>query len=195
MAPVTLLILAISIVLMNKSNYLKGYRVTKLPSIAFLVLALLLPLALLNFRIANWWLKSSWLLLLAVGTLSILIDWEHHLLPDRLLLPTFAVSIILIAIGGHGRASATGAGAWFSAFALLAMINPSGLGWGDVKFAGLLGADIGAIDLKMVPTAVFFALITGGCYALYRIEKGDRGTQIPFGPFMLIGTLTSLLTG
>lgn len=193
MALVTLLMLALLMVLLNASHYLREYRATRLPGLGTLVLLLTAPLVLLDHRLSDFWLRLVWLLLLAVGGLASFIDWEHHLLPDRLILPTVILSILLIAMTHDPRPALIGALSWFAIFAVLAMINPNGLGWGDVKFAVLLGADCGAIDLKLVTLAICLAAATGGSYALYVITKGNRRSQIPFGPFMFAGALAALL--
>ena len=195
MALITLLVLAILVLLLNRSRYLREYRATRLPGLGTLVLLLTLPLALLDHQVSDSWLRLTWLLLLGVGALASFIDWEHHLLPDRLSLPTFLLSVFLIAMSKDPRPALIGSLSWFSAFAILALINPSGLGWGDVKLAALLGSDCGAIDLKLVPMAIFLALVLGGSYAFCLIAKGNRRSQIPFGPFMFFGAFASLIGG
>ena len=193
---VTLLILGILIELLNRSHYLRNYRVAKMPGLGTLVILMAPALALVDHKISENYLRISWLILLALGGLAVLIDLEHHLLPDRLILPTLLLSILLVAFGGNLRIGIMGAVAWFATFAALAIINPSGLGWGDVKFAALLGFDCGAADLRLVLVAAFLALTFGGAAALFLIvgrPESGRRSQIPFGPFMFAGAIVSLL--
>lgn len=192
----TLLILGILIQLFNRSYYLRNYRVTKLPRLGTLFVLLAPALAILDHKISENYLRLSWLILLTLGGLAVLIDLEHHLLPDRLILPTLLLSILLVALGGNLRLGVMGALGWFTSFVALAIINPSGLGWGDVKFSALLGFDCGAADVKLVLVAAFLALLFGGIAALLLIVRGPesgRRSQIPFGPFMLAGAIVSLL--
>ena len=189
----TLLILAILIELFNGSHYLREYRVTRLPRFGTLVVLMTPALVLLDHKISNLAPHLSWLLLLGMGGLAVLIDLEHHILPDRLILPTIALSVLCTGMSENLRPGIMGGFGWFSVFAVLALINPSGLGWGDVKFAALLGFDCGAIDLRLVPVAVFLALVSGGVFALFLIAKGNRRSQIPFGPFMFFGAFASLI--
>lgn len=195
MAFISLPVLAILMVLLNESHYLHEYRTNRLPCLGSLVLLLVLPLAVIDRQISDPWLHLTWLLLLVVGGLASFIDWEHHLLPDRLILPTLALSALLIGASTDPRPALIGAASWCSAFAILALLNPNGLGWGDVKFAALLGSVCGAVDLKLVPIAILLALLTGGAYALSLIAQGNRRAQIPFGPFMFLGAITSLVSG
>lgn len=192
---VTLLILAILVKLFNRSDYLRNYRVTKLPRLGTLVILMTPALALVDHKISDKRMQLSWLLLLGLGGLAALIDLEHHLLPDRLILPSLLLSILLVILGGNLRFGVIGAAGWFASFAVLAIINPSGLGWGDVKFAALLGFNCGAVDLRLVLVAAFLALLFGGAVALLLIVRGSeegRRSQIPFGPFMLAGAIVSL---
>lgn len=190
---VTLLVLAILISALNRSHYLRDYRTSVLPGFGNLVLVLTVPLVLIDHQVHEFWIHLAWLLLILVGVLSSFIDWEEHLLPDRLIGPTLFLSVLLLAMGSRFVPAVIGASLWCIGFAFLAIINPTGLGWGDVKFAALLGADCGALDLRLVPVAVFVALSSGGVVALFQIAKGNRGAQIAFGPFMFVGAVTALL--
>ncbi len=195
MAFIALPVLAILMVLLNESYYLREYRTNRLPRLGSLVLLLVLPLDIIDRQISDSWLHLAWLLLLVVGGLASFIDWEHHLLPDRLILPALALSIFLISANADPRPALIGAASWCSVFAILALLNPNGLGWGDVKFAALLGSACGAVNLKLVSIAILLALLTGGAYALFLIAQGNRRSQIPFGPFMFLGAITSLVSG
>lgn len=190
---VTLLILAMLISALNRSYYLRDYRTSVLPQFGNLVLVLTVPLVLIDHQVPEFWLHLVWLLLLLIGGLASFIDWEEHLLPDRLILPTLFLSMLLLALGKSLVPAVIGASFWFVGFAFLAIINPTGLGWGDVKLAALLGADCGALDLKLVPVAIFVALSSGGVVALFQIAKGNRRAQIAFGPFMFAGAIAALL--
>ena len=191
----TLLILGIVIELMNRSHYLRNYQVTKLPRLGTLVIFMTPALALIDHQISERHLRLAWLILLALGGLAILIDLDHHLLPSRLILPSLLLSILLVFLSGNLRAGIIGAAGWSASFAVLAIINPNGLGWGDVKFAALLGFNCGATDLKLVLVAAFLALTFGGATAMFLIvRRSERGrhSEIPFGPFMLAGAIVSL---
>ncbi|OIQ66681.1 type 4 prepilin-like protein leader peptide-processing enzyme [mine drainage metagenome] len=193
MPVVTLMMMAMLISVLNRSHYLRDYRTSVLPHFGNLILVLTVPLVLVDHQVPEFWVHLAWLLLLLIGGLASFIDWEEHVLPDRLILPTLLLSTLLLAMGRRFVPAVIGASLWFVGFAFLAIINPTGLGWGDVKLAALLGADCGALDLKLVPVAIFVALSSGGVVALFQIVKGNRRAQIAFGPFLFAGAIAALL--
>lgn len=155
------------------------------------------------------WLGWSPLLpaLLFFGALSVVltvIDVQHKRLPDRLVLPSYPILAALLAVaaalGGEwsafGRALLGGA-ALFLAYFVLAVINPAGLGGGDVKLAGLLGmvlAWFGWAQLVVGGLAGFFlGAVLGGLLMLG--GRAGRKTEIPFGPFMIVGAYLGLALG
>lgn len=69
------------------------------------------------------------------------------------------------------------------------------MGLGDVKLAFVMGLYLG----RAVAPAVFVALIVGvlvGVLIMARLgrERGRR-TQVPFGPFLALGSVLALFTG
>jgi leader peptidase (prepilin peptidase)/N-methyltransferase len=194
MPVITLLTMAIITWGINGSRFLRDYRATRLPRVAVLVIFAVGPLVLLDHRCLPLGLHLAWLVLFTIGGLACFIDLEHRLLPDRLILPAIALSLPLIATTQNVLPSLFGGLAWSASFALLAIINPNGLGWGDVKFACLLGIDCAAIGFKLVPTAILVAFLMGGIYSLLLMGKGERKVQVAFGPFMFIGAILSLAT-
>ena len=92
-----------------------------------------------------------------------------------------------------GIAAATAAAA-YAAFALLHLLNPGGLGYGDVRLSGLLGLFLGwlAPSAMLVGTALgAFAAASAGLVMLL----GGRGAKatLPFGPFLAAGAATVAL--
>lgn len=130
----------------------------------------------------------------ASGVLVVLavIDIEHRLLPNRIVVP--AIAIVLAAqfafYPGHapGRLLAGLAAAAFLALPLLA--RRDAMGMGDIKLAVLLGAIVGpgvllAIAIGCVATLPFTVAV--------RIREGSiRGATLPFGPFLAFGTIVVL---
>ena len=91
------------------------------------------------------------------------------------------------------NSSLSGLGA-FIAFLVVAMINPAGMGGGDVKFAPVLGLMVGFPGILM---AIWLSVIGGGLLAIVLIvtRRKSRKDSIPFGPFMAIGAAVALIAG
>ena len=88
---------------------------------------------------------------------------------------------------------AAGAGA-FTAFLLIALAYPAGMGMGDVKLAGVMGLYLG---LEVIP-ALLVAFLTGSIVGVAMIARGGMGERkkgVPFAPFLALGGLVGLLAG
>ena len=69
------------------------------------------------------------------------------------------------------------------------------MGFGDVKFAFLMGLILGFPGIAI---ALYIAFLTGaiiGCILIVWKKKKLSGTKIPFGPFLVLGTIISLFFG
>jgi leader peptidase (prepilin peptidase)/N-methyltransferase len=121
------------------------------------------------------------------------IDIEHGLLPNRIVLPATAVILVLQLALFPGHAvewivSTLGAGIFFLAAFLT---YRAGLGMGDVKFALLLGAGLG----KAVVLGMFVGLFASGIAGLIIVARFGleaRKRTIPLGPFLAFGAVISL---
>jgi prepilin signal peptidase PulO-like enzyme (type II secretory pathway) len=80
--------------------------------------------------------------------------------------------------------------AWVSHLAL----GRTGLGGGDIKLAGLIGATLGAGGGLL---GAFVGIMLGGVVAAALLVSGQRrfGEYLPFGPFLAAGALVSALWG
>ena len=161
--------------------------------------AVLCGLAALRFG-ATWQLPA-FLLLAVVGVLLAVIDLEHRLLPNRVLLPATAAAAVLLT----GAAALTGSWArlgeavgsaaiLFVFFLVLALIAPSGLGMGDVKLAGLLGLYLGWVGPGTVAVGAVAGFAVQAVLALVLLvgrRVGAKG-EIPFGPALLVGAALAI---
>jgi leader peptidase (prepilin peptidase)/N-methyltransferase len=142
---------------------------------------------------AGWVLAAScvlgWLLLALAVT-----DWRSYTLPDPL---NAALAICgLIAAFAIDRASLPdhiiGMAAGFAAFVALAFVyrrvrGRDGLGLGDAKLLGALGA---WVSWQGLPSVVLFAAIIGLAVALVQSLRGralTATTRIAFGAFLALG--------
>jgi leader peptidase (prepilin peptidase)/N-methyltransferase len=151
----------------------------------------------------SWELPALWYLA-ALSVSASVIDLAHHRLPDRIVLPSYPITLalLLVALLGDGslpdlgRALLAGV-ALFVGYFLLALVNPSGMGGGDVKLAGVLGMFLGWYGWAEVVVGGLAGFFIGAIAAVVLLVLGRAGrkTHIPFGPFMFAGTYVGLLAG
>jgi leader peptidase (prepilin peptidase)/N-methyltransferase len=92
-------------------------------------------------------------------------------------------------------AAVAAAGALAAVYAVLWFARPTGLGLGDVKLAGIIGLVAGALGVQATITAGMAGYLFGAVYAvgLLVTRRATRGSEFPFGPFMLAGALAAVL--
>jgi leader peptidase (prepilin peptidase)/N-methyltransferase len=141
---------------------------------------------------------------LAVGcALLIVIDLATLRLPDRLVGSLYLGVLLALTVsalaGGNwpslGRAAVAG-GILLVVYFGLAWLRPDGLGLGDVKLAGLLGAFLGWLGWSslVVGSAAAFLLAGLVAAALLITGRGNRRTTFPFGPWMVLGAAIGALS-
>jgi len=131
------------------------------------------------------------------------IDWRTKLLPTRLIVPAYLFLLpVLVALGlitGDWSALglALGAGIAVRGFYWLFWRFPrSGMGFGDVRLAGLIGLALGFLGWGELLVGVYagflLGAVVGGALAVAKVL--DR-RSFPFGPFMLVGAAMGVLLG
>lgn len=145
-------------------------------------------------------------LLAFASTLVILsaIDLEHHRLPNKILFPAALVAIVLLVIGAVAqndwqRLLESGLGALAYGVPILAvgLAFPAGMGGGDIKLAAYLGLHLGWFGLWHVLVGALLGILLGGLSGTALLLFGIKGRKdpIPFGPFMALGAIVSVLAG
>lgn len=154
---------------------------------------------------------AVWLAVAPVAVLLAVVDWRVRRLPDVLTLPLAAGAVLLlglVALGGGG------AGAWGGALSgglalggfyfVLYLVNPAGMGLGDVKLAIGLGVTLGWYGWAILITGAFLGLLLGALYGCGLLLRRARGAEarndgpepaMPYGPFMIVGALLGVLLG
>jgi leader peptidase (prepilin peptidase) / N-methyltransferase len=137
--------------------------------------------------------------LLAAGFCVVLvvlttIDIEHRIIPNRIVLPAAAITLVAqtaIHPSPEWALSALGASAFLLAAALA---YPKGMGMGDVKLALLLGAMLGRNVAVALMIGMIAALVPAAVLAL-RHGTRARKIAIPFAPFLAFGAVIALFFG
>jgi len=151
----------------------------------------------------TWALPAYWWFV-GVSLVLILTDLDHHRIPNAILYPGLGVGATLLGIGaaleGDLGAFGRGLGGGFSYFAFLlvvALVAKGGLGFGDVKLAGLLGLFTAYESWGVLAVSVFAAVFIGGVVAVGLVVAGRKGRKdvIPFGPPMVVGAYVALVLG
>ena len=124
------------------------------------------------------------------------IDFDHRLLPNRIVYPMAVygvIATILVDRGDLVENLIAGAGAFV--FLLLAVLAyPRGMGMGDVKLAGAMGLYLG---LSVIP-ALLVAFLSGsvvGVFIIAREGAAGRKKAVPFGIFLAFGGIVGVLFG
>jgi leader peptidase (prepilin peptidase) / N-methyltransferase len=146
----------------------------------------------------------AYLYLGAIGVALAMIDIDVKRLPNAIVLPSYIVMAVLLgtaaAIQGEWstllRAVLAGL-ALYGFYFLLMLVYPRGMGFGDVKLAGILGGALGWLGWGELVVGSFLAFLVGGVFglALMVVGRAGRKSAIPFGPWMLLGALLGILWG
>ncbi len=127
------------------------------------------------------------------------IDLDHQIIPDVISLPGiiagYIVTILLRKVSildniywSSLGVLAGGGSLFLISWLYLKLRKQEGLGGGDVKLAAMLGAFFG---WKGVLISLFFASSLGSLIGVVylRLSKKDFQATIPFGPFIVLGSL------
>ena len=125
------------------------------------------------------------------------IDAEFRILPDRITLTGTAVGLALSFFSRVRSPASSFAGAaigagglWLVAFLYEKWKKVEGMGLGDVKMLGMIGALLGASGVVI---AVLLASVAGSLvgFALMAARRGSLQTALPFGVFLALGAVAA----
>lgn len=185
--------------------------VEAITGVVFLVVSLRFAPAFLGDLLVSPRLAAAdgleWIAFLYLGAISVAlaaIDLDVRRLPDRIVLPSVVVGVVLLGAADLLRAdlvalgtACAGAGAAALLFAVLWFVKPGGMGLGDVKLAAVLGLFLGQLGIAQLVVGIAGGFVLGGVFgvAVLVVRRTGRGTAIPFGPWMLAGAWIGVLAG
>ncbi len=163
----------------------------------------------LLFAVVGW--STGWspelpamLAFAAVLVALSVIDIDTKTLPNKIIYPATAAAIVLLAgaavLGGEperliwiGAGGALGFGILF----VIWFVAPGGMGYGDVRLSGYLGLHLGYLGLGHVAVGLFLGFLSGavGGLLLMVVAGRSRTSTIPFGPYLALGAIVSILYG
>jgi len=137
----------------------------------------------------------------AAGTVVSATDLAVRRVPNRVVFPSLAAggALLALASGLDGAwwplARAGIAGMVLAGFYLaLGLAFPSGMGMGDVKWAGVIGLFLGWFGWPAVVTGTLLAFVAAAlAIMVLRIAgRAPRGLSLPMAPFMTVGALVTI---
>ena len=153
-----------------------------------------------------WHFGFTWqagaVLLLSWGLLAMsLIDADHQLLPDVLVLPLLWLGLIVNQSSLFASPSDAFWGAvagylslWSVYWLFKLVTGKEGMGYGDFKLLAMLGAWGG---WQILPLTILLSSVVGAVLGLIilRLRSAESGTPLPFGPYLAIAGWIALLWG
>ncbi len=133
-----------------------------------------------------------------------LTDLSTRLVPRRLLYPCAGLMVVFFLIAAavdhstsHLSGAAIGGTVAFGAFFVVWWFVPRGMGFGDVRLAGVIGIATGWLSLLHAYAAFFVGFIAGLVFGLVAIAAsgGGRRTRIPFAPALAVGAVVGVFWG
>jgi leader peptidase (prepilin peptidase)/N-methyltransferase len=171
------------------------------------------------FALVGWWAlqprpDGAWppreaalpalLYLAAVSIALAVIDIDTFRLPFWIVAPSYPVAAVLLAVasltardGGSVLRMLLGGAALWGVYRLLHAVYPGGMGYGDVRLAGVLGLYLGWLGWGTLVVGGFLGFLTGavGGLAVVALRRGGLKTSIPYGPYMLAGAWLAIPFG
>jgi leader peptidase (prepilin peptidase) / N-methyltransferase len=152
-------------------------------------------------RAPSWGDFASGALLCSLGLALLLIDADFQILPDVLTLPGIVAGVALsfVSLRRTPLQAALGAvlgagGLYLLAFAYEKIAGQEGMGLGDVKMLGMIGAFLGPAGMLVT---LLFASLSGSLIGVALIlgKRGGAKTRLPFGVFLALGAVAAWFFG
>ncbi len=166
--------------------------------------ALTLPELVEGVTVVTILVLIAFLYLAAISIALALIDLDTRKLPNKIVLPAYIVGIVLLGAASILAAdydslirAGIGMAAMYIAYFLMAIAYPGGMGFGDVKLAGVLGLFLAWLGWGELAVGAFAAFVLGGVFSiiLLALRRAGRKSGIPFGPWMLAGAWVGIFLG
>jgi len=174
------------------------------PLVELLTAVLFVAITLRTMDLEQFAALPALLYFTAMGISLSMIDLDVGRLPNAIVYPSYPVLALLLAtaaLAQHDAAAllraGVGAAVLFVAYFAVAYLYPAGMGFGDVKLAGIVGGVLAFVSYPVLAVGAFAAFAIGSVVGIVRIvsSRGAAGGSIAFGPFMVAGALLALFVG
>jgi leader peptidase (prepilin peptidase)/N-methyltransferase len=149
----------------------------------------------------NWHVWPFEAYLLCSLVITVFVDLDHWIIPDKITLPGIAIGFLSsFVIPGFSWIDSLlgiifgGGSLLFVGWAYALLTKKEGIGGGDIKYLAMAGAFLGLQDVVLI---LLLSSVVGSCLGLvFILTRGGNGkTAIPFGPFLAAATLIVFLFG
>lgn len=180
----------------QRKNALLDYLAFYYKDIKYVGVELLCILALMLLY-AKWGLNGQFIgnsVLLFFLIAAAAVDIQKKIIPNKLILTGSAAGVLMLPVNDRVT--------WLSALLavlliggmlwIVAVISKGGFGLGDVKLLGCIGLFLG---LEQTLSALVLSLLLSAAWGLVLItvKRSNKNKQIPFAPFVLVGTFMAIL--
>ncbi len=150
------------------------------------------------------WASLIFLSFAFIGVYITLVDLDSRKIPTQAVLMGLIFAVIgaigySFTVGNDGRAltALISMGAYFIVYFTLWFFKPGAMGYGDVRLAVLTGFVLGWISVGTAVLGFFAPFIVATIWLIPGLitKKSTGKTKIPFGPWMILGTLIAIIFG
>lgn len=160
--------------------------------------------AAIAIRFGAEWEVPAYLAFFAALLAISVIDLQLQIIPNRVVYPAIFAAVALLALaagleddwGSFRQALVSGAVAWL-ALLVIHLVQPGGMGFGDVRLSFLLGMHLGWISYGHALMGIFLGFLLGAVVGLLLVglRIRSRTDHVPFGPFLAAGAAITILAG
>ncbi|HVM65916.1 MAG TPA: prepilin peptidase [Acidimicrobiales bacterium] len=152
---------------------------------------------------ASWQLPAFCIFFASLLAVSV-IDLDLYIIPNRVVYPTLFITAPLLAVAaaaegtwGQLRNAAIGGAVGFGLLLVIHVAMPRGMGFGDVRLAGVIGMMLGWLGLGYLFLGLFLAFLLAAVIGIVLIATRlrTRKDAVPFGPFLAMGAVLAALWG
>ena len=174
------------------------------PAVELLTAALFVTVTIRLLQLDLVAALPAFLWFVAAGIALAMIDLDVGRLPNVIVLPAYPILAALLtaaALVSHEPQAlvraAIGGSVSYALYYLTALAFPGGMGFGDVKLAGLVGGMLAFVSYPVLLVGVGAAFALGAVTGLAAMATGraTRRSTVPFGPFMVAGAMLSIFIG
>jgi len=135
-----------------------------------------------------------------IGAVVSATDLAARRVPNLIVIPAYPITAVLLVVASIScgpwwpvARAGIAAGGLAAFYLVLGLAFPTGMGLGDVKWAGVLGAYLGWLAWSPVLTGTLIGFFTAVIALLAASIVGRHQSSLPMAPFMTLGAIVAVL--